>query len=145
MQPVQPTVSLLDLLSFWQRQRRQRACAAAIGCLLFGAALAFIAGALWQFVASLAVIVASLAVIVAVLLGAFDREQRAVARAQAELRRLDEAALSDCWQSMYAAFLRDRSLASAAFLRAIELERPGAGTAMLVGGTPPNTDPPGVA
>ena len=145
MQPMQPTVSLLDLLSFWQRQRRQRACAAAIGCLLFGVALAFIAGALWLFVTSLAVIVASLVVLVAVPLGAFDRERRAVARAQAELRRLDEVALAERWQSMYAAFLRDRSLASAAFLRAIELERPGAGTAMLVGGTPPNTDPPGVA
>ena len=145
MQPVQATVSLLDLLSFWQRQRRQRAYAAAIGSLLFGAALAFIAGALWQFVASLAVIVASLVVIVAVPLGAFDRELRAVARAQADLRRLDEAALVERWQVMYAAFLRDRSLASAAFLRAIELERPGAGTAMVVGGAPPNTDPPEVA
>ena len=89
-------------------------------------------------------IVASLVVLVAVPLGAFDRERRARRRAQAELRRLDEVALAERWQSMYAAFLRDRSLASAAFLRAIELERPGAGTAMLVGGMPPNTDPPGV-
>ncbi len=145
MQPTQAPLSLLDLLTSWQRQRRQRACAAAIGCLLFGAALAFIAGALWQFVASLTVIVASLAVLAAVPLGAFDRERRAVARAQAELRRLDEAALADRWRSMYAAFLRDRSLASAAFLRAIELERPGAGTAMVVGGGSPNTDPPGAA
>ncbi len=69
----------------------------------------------------------------------------APSRAQADLRRLDEAALVERGQVMYAAFLRDRSLASAAFLRAIELERPGAGTAMVVGGAPPNTDPPDVA
>lgn len=145
MQPTQAPLSLLDLLTSWQRQRRQRACAAAIGCLVFGVALAFIAGALWQFVASVAVIVASLGVLVAVLLGAFDHERRAVARARAGLRRLDETALVERWQSMYAAFVRDRSLASAAFLRAIELERPGAGIGMVVGGAPPDADPPRAA